>query len=168
MTDSAINRIDVLMAQFDTAMLVTRSLAGEPRARPMAIAGREDNGVLYFTTRSEDAKLEELLKEPLVAITLQKAGCYLSMTGKARLLNDDLLAAKLWSPDMRLWFPDGHKDSQLTVIRVDPTYAEYWDRTGLRKLEFLWEAGKAIVKGEKADDQKLHGHEKIRLGASPD
>lgn len=166
MAENSKTRLEELIKQFDTAMLVTQSLAGEPRARPMAIAGRGEGGVLYFTTRAEDEKLKELLEAPLVAVTMQKRECYLSITGEARLQTGALLGAELWSPSMRLWFPEGYRDPQFTVIRVDPMYAEYWDRTGLRKLEFLWEAGKAIVKGEKADDQSLQGHEKIRLGAS--
>jgi hypothetical protein len=50
------------------------------------------------------------------------------------------------------------------MIRVIPTYAEYWDRSGLRKLELTWETGKALLQGKKADDQALSGHEKLNLG----
>ncbi|MGA9572924.1 MAG: pyridoxamine 5'-phosphate oxidase family protein [Lysobacterales bacterium] len=163
MTEGTKAKLDDLIAKFNTAMLVTQSLADEPRARPMAIAGHGDGSVLYFATRSDDEKLQELLKHPRVAVTMQADGYYLSITGEARLQTDVLLAEELWSPDMRLWFPDGYRDTELTIIRVDPTYAEFWDRTGLRKLEFLWEAGKAVVRGEKANDQSLQGHEKVRF-----
>jgi len=62
MNDEAQERLDKLIALFDTAMLVTTSLRGLPRARPMAIAGHDDGGLLYFATRAEDEKLEEVLE----------------------------------------------------------------------------------------------------------
>ena len=164
MTDKLPDKLEELISGFDTAMLVTKSLDNGLRARPMAIAGREDEGVLYFTTRSEDAKLEEILHSSAVAVTMQHTDRYLSISGRARLETDILLAEKMWTPAMRAWFPEGYTDSQFTVIRVVPTYAEYWDRTGLRKLELIWETGKAILRGGTANDQGLSGHEKVPLG----
>jgi len=163
MTDKLPEKLEELISGFDTAMLVTQSLDNGLRARPMAIAGRGEAGVLFFTTRSEDAKLEEILRSSAVAVTMQDTDCYLSISGRARLETDILLAEDMWTPAMRAWFPEGYTDSQFTVIRVVPTYAEYWDRSGLRKLELIWETGKAILKGEKADDQGLSGHQKIRF-----
>jgi general stress protein 26 len=164
MTASAIERLDELISGFETAMLVTRSVDGGLRARPMAIAKHADGGALYFTSRAEDEKLEEILQSPDVAVTMQGKDRYLSISGTTRLLTDQLLADDLWSESMRLWFPDGAADTQLTVILLEPTYGEYWDRTGLRRLEFLWEAGKALLKNQKASDESLGGHRKIRVG----
>lgn len=163
MSDEALGKLEELINQFDTAMLVTLSLDDEPRARPMAVAGRGDAGVLYFTTRSEDEKLEEVLHCPEVAVTMQDDNCYISISGRAQLETDVLLAEKMWTPALQAWFPDGYRGSQFTMIKVVPTFAEYWDRTGLRKLELIWETGKAILQGEKADGEGLSGHEKVRI-----
>lgn len=163
MNDAALDKLEKLIDEFDKAMLVTLSLENQPRARPMAIAGHDDGGVLYFTTRVEDEKLEEVLHCPDVAVTMQADNCYLSISGRAELETDVLLAEKLWTPSLRAWFPDGYRDSQFTMIKIVPTMAEYWDRTGLRKLELMWETGKALLSGKKADDEGLGGHEKIRL-----
>ncbi|MEJ8566073.1 pyridoxamine 5'-phosphate oxidase family protein [Elongatibacter sediminis] len=165
-TDTAMDndpaQLDRLIAEFDTAMLVTSSLNGKPRARPMAIARHDAGARLYFATRSDDEKLEEVLRSPALCITLQDGERYLSLTGTARVETDAQLARELWSPSMNLWFPDGAEDPHLNLLVVTPEYAEYWDRTGLRRLEFLWEAGKALIRGEKADDRSLSGHAKIR------
>lgn len=166
MTDAALEKLQKLIGEFDRAMLVTLSLDDKPRARPMAIAGHGDGGVLYFTTRSEDEKLEEILRSADVAVTMQGDNCYLSITGRAKLETDVLLAEKMWTPALRAWFPGGYQDAQFTMIKVVPAIAEYWDRTGLRKLELLWETGKALVRGEKVDDEELSGHEKICLDQS--
>jgi general stress protein 26 len=164
MNDSKRLKLDHLIANFDTAMLVTFSLDGAPRARPMAIAGSGEQGELYFTTRSEDEKLQEILQSPNVAVTMQAPGQYISLSGEARIETDLLLAESLWSPAMRVWFPEGFRSDSFTVIHFDPRYAEYWDRTGIRKIEYLWEAGKAIASGRKSDDTGLSGHDKLHLG----
>ncbi|NND45411.1 MAG: pyridoxamine 5'-phosphate oxidase family protein [Xanthomonadales bacterium] len=152
-----------LLAEFDTAMLVTRSLGQQLRARPMALASHgRDDGVLWFASRAEDEKLEEIRAAPDVAVTMQAAGRYLSVTGRARIENNETLAGELWSPSMKLWFPDGPGDPHLALIAVEPLLGEYWDRRGALRLEFLWEAGKALVRGEKLDDDRLSGHAKLR------
>lgn len=163
MTESQVRKLDELINDFQTAMLVTRSIEGKLRARPMAIARHADGGTLYFATRADDGKLEEILNSPDVAVTMQGDGEYLSISGRARIQTDQLIAEELWSESMRLWFPEGSSDEQLTIIVVEPQCAEYWDRTGLRRLEFLWEAGKALLASRKAADSELGGHGKVKL-----
>lgn len=155
-------RLERLIEGFDTAMLVTTSLAGQLRARPMAIAGHAEGALLYFATRSDDEKMEEILHTPEVAVTMQAKDRFLSISGRARVETDVELARRLWTASMKIWFPEGEHDPRLTLLLVDPEYAEYWDRAGWRKLEFLWEAGKALARGEKADDDALSGHAKLK------
>lgn len=168
MNDTSQERLDELIDSFDTAMLVTRSLQGELRARPMAIAGHGEEGILYFASRAEDEKLEEILQSPEVAVTMQGSDRYLSISGRARLDTDVLLTKKLWSPAMSLWFPEGAADANLTVIRVEPSYGEYWDRAGLRKLEFLWQTGKTLLGNETPDPDKLGQHAKVEPEVGPE
>lgn len=162
MNISAQQKLDELIESFETAMLVTSSLEGKPRARPMAIAGHEEGGLLHFVTRVEDEKLDEILRQPEAAITLQDKNCFLSLTGKARLESDNQVLRSLWKKSMSAWFPEGEEDPHLALIRFNPEYAEFWDRSGWRQLEFWWETGKAMVKGEAADDDKLSGHAKLK------
>jgi general stress protein 26 len=162
MNDTAQQRLDRLIASFDTAMLVTTSLRGKPRARPMAIAGHHPGGLLYFATRAEDEKLKEVLQHPDVAVTMQGDGRFLSITGRGRIETDIQMAREMWKPSMKLWFPEGAEDPQLTLILIEPLCAEYWDRTGLRRLEFLWEAGKALLRGGLPGEPSEEQHAKLR------
>ncbi|MDX1557034.1 MAG: pyridoxamine 5'-phosphate oxidase family protein [Xanthomonadales bacterium] len=158
---SAQERLDELIEKFDTAMLVTNSLQGGLRARPMAIAGHSEGALLHFATRSDNQKLEEVLADSSVAVTMQDGARYLSITGRARLDTSLDTARELWSPGMKLWFPDGPADPAMTLIVVEPECAEYWDREGIHQLEFLWEAGKALIRGERPDNSALGGHAKV-------
>lgn len=164
MTDAARERLDEIVRGFDTAMLVTVSLEGQPRARPMAILEHGADGSLSFATRLDDEKREEILQVPDVAVTMQGGGQYLSLSGRAKLVT-----APRPAPDLPLavkpWFPEGTDDPRFVLIVVDPDYAEFWDRSGLRRLKFLWEAGKALVRGEPMSDRSVGGHEKLRAPA---
>ncbi len=161
MSEDGDKRLDELIDGFHTAMLVTHSLHGQLRARPMAIAGHVESGRLFFATRAEDEKLDEIVNSPDVAVTMQGTDRYLSISGRARVEKDPKLAQKMWTGSMKIWFPEGAQDPQLILITVLPQRAEYWDRSGLHKLSFLWEAGKALLSGSKADDQGLSGHAKV-------
>jgi len=150
------------MDDFNVAMLVTESLKGHLCSRPMAIAGHDPGMVLYFLSRSDDGKLQEILRRRDVLVCMQGNGKYVSLSGKAQLNTDLLLIDRYWSADARLWFPEGPKDPDATLIVVEPVYAELWDRSGMRLLEFWWEAGKALLSGNKVDDDSLSGHATTR------
>jgi len=158
---AAVTEIDDLIDNFDVAMLISESLWGELRCRPMAISGHGPGAVLYFLTRADDEKLREILRNSNVAVCMQDEGQYLSVSGNARIETDQVLIDQYWSPTDRLWFPDGPADAATTMIIVEPSYAECWDRTGVRRLEFWWTAGKALASGSKLDDAELSGHHKV-------
>jgi general stress protein 26/DNA-binding winged helix-turn-helix (wHTH) protein len=160
-TDDARERLDELISRFDTAMLITVSLEGQPRARPMAILEHGADGSLCFATRADDEKRDEILQVPDVAVTMQDGGHYLSISGRAKLVTAPRPAPDL-PLSVRPWFPEGSDDPRFVLIVVDPDYAEFWDRSGLRRLQFLWEAGKALVRGEPMSDRSVGGHEKLR------
>ena len=158
-------QLDELLQRFDTAMLVTATATGMLRARPMAVAAHRGGGILYFATRVEDGKLDELIADARVAVTMQQGNRYVSITGIARIEIDRALADEIWSAAMRVWFPEGASDPALVLIRVEPEQAEFWDRSGVRALEFYWQAGHALVTGKKPDDQTLSGHGKLSFRA---
>lgn len=161
-TEDKVRQIDELIDDFDVAMLVTESLEGELRARPMAVAGHDKGNVLYFLARATDAKLDEMRRNPRVNVVMQSESQYLSISGTVRTEVDPVLPDDQWSAGARVWFPDGKDDPELTQIVVDPTFAECWDANGTERLEYLWEAGKALVTGSTPDQDELEGHVKVR------
>lgn len=154
---------DDVLNHFDTAMLVTRSKAGELRARPMAIAGKEPGGTLYFMTSETSEKIAELLEYPEVNVAMQSASRYLSISGEAQELRDRSRIEAFWKPVWKVWFPKGKDDPDLTLIKVASRIGEYWDQTGTNRLEYAFEAGKALLKGERLQDKEVPGHAKVDL-----
>lgn len=164
MVEKQAQRLDELIARFSHAMLVTRARDGTLRARPMAIAERHDHGGLYFSTDRGSEKVDEIEAQAEVAVTMQDGDRYLSISGRAEPIGDRKLIEKLFSPSWKLWFPEGPGDPNLVLLRIVPSYGEYWDRgTSRNRLRFMVEAGKALAEGRTVDESKLSGHGKVKL-----
>jgi general stress protein 26 len=159
--ESDLQRLQSMLKTFDRAMLVTRR-DGALRARPMAIVGITGGSRLWFFTSLHSGKLDELNDDPNVNVALQDGGRFCSITGHARVFADRRKAEEFWTEAQRAWFPDGPADSSLVLLEVLPDYAEYWDRSGLTGLRFLFAAAKARTEGERLDDD-VGRHAKIPM-----
>ena len=60
--------------------------------------------------------------------------------------------------------PSGKDDPSICLVRVDAEEGEYWDRSGVEGLKFMFEAGKAIVQGRQPYvDEDSKQHARVRL-----
>lgn len=153
-----------LIAGFDTAMLVTRTLDGAMRARPLSIAQKSGDGTLYFSTSIESGKVHELEQDPRVAVVLQGNGKYVSLTGEAHVQRDRALIQQLWSETWRVWFPKGPDDPNLSLLVFEPHEADYWDAAGATGLKYFFEMAKAYVTNTRPSsdqDERHTGHVKL-------
>lgn len=163
MDDHDIQRFEELLEGFDHAMLVSVAKDRSLHARPMAIAD-SDGAMLRFATSNRSAKAAEVTLHPRVSVVMQGGGAYLAISGTARIIDDSERVRLLWQPGWKVWFPGGPDDPNLVLIEIDPERAEYWDRSGARRLEFLWEAGKALATGRRIPEDELSGHGKFTFG----
>jgi general stress protein 26 len=153
----------VVLKEFDTAMLLSHTDDGYPRARPMAIAEARDDGTLLFATGIDSPKVHEIEANPTVAVTMQAKSRFVSISGRGRMVRDRALIDRLWSEAWRVWFPGGKDDPNLCLLEVDPFEAEYWDNAGARGLKYLFEAARAVVKGQKPLPADGDQNAKVRL-----
>lgn len=148
--------VDVLKS-FDHAMLVTRR-DSELRSRPMGIADATDDGHVWFITSVDSGKLEEITEEPFVNLAMQDGSTFLSISGTIRATRDPKRIEELWNDIQELWFPKGRNDPTLILLEVVPTYAEYWDRSGVEAVRFMFDAAKAFAAGKTlGNDEGRHG-----------
>lgn len=153
-----------LLSRFETAMLVTHTLDSSIRARPMAIAGVEEDSHVWFFTEVESGKVEEIVLDTHVGVVCQKdREIYLSLTGKASLLKDPAKAKELWKEEFKAWFPKGVDDPNLALVYVTPEEGEYWDNEGFKKIKYLFEAAKAYATGTKPHIEEGEQHAKVHL-----
>lgn len=153
--------LDVL-ATFSEGMLVTRTPAGDLRARPMALAEINADGDVWFTTSVESGKIDEIEADDSVCVTFQAEDRYISLTGKAQIIKDREKVARLWNEAWRPWFPKGEADPSLVLLRVAAREGEYWDNHGVAGLKYLFEAARARVEGRQMETERDQ-HGKARL-----
>jgi general stress protein 26 len=155
-TDGKTKHLRELLADFDTAMLVTRTAEGSLRGRPLTVAhvhdAATDDVKVYFATSVESPKVGELQADAHVAVTFQDDKRYVSLSGTARLSRDRALIDRLWAEPWKVWFPKGKDDPTLAILIVTPEAGEYWDQTGLAGLRYLVSSVKAYAAGAKGPD----------------
>ena len=145
-----------ILESFDHAMLVTQREA-ELRSRPMAIADRTPEGHVWFVTSVDSAKLQEITDYPDVNVAMQAGSTFLSISGTVRATRDPHRINELWNDVQELWFPQGRNDPTLILLEVVPTYAEYWDRSGVEAVKFAFDAAKSMATGRTlTDDEGKH------------
>ncbi len=117
-----------LLAEFRSAMLVTRDDQGMPRARPMAIVRCDDDASLWFATSDHAPKVDEVARDPNVAVLCfrERDKAWISISGKASLVRDKKKTEELWDPMMKVWFT-GPDDPSILLVRVAPVHAEYYE-----------------------------------------
>lgn len=140
-------------------MFTTLSDKDEFSSRPMGTAKVEDDGTIWFFTNEFSLKTKEISKENQVTLGYSDPAnnTYISVNGKAELVDDQVRKEAYFSTPIKAWFPDGVEDPRLILIKVDPIAAEYWDSSS-SKMVVAFNMLKAIVTGTTFDEGK---HDKI-------
>ena len=162
MEDTQKKLVDVLKS-FDTVMIATHTEAGSERARPMAVAEVDDQGVLWFVTSIESPKVDEAQHDQRGLVTGQRGSVFVSVSGSLAVVRDPQRIDSLWKPEWKVWFPDGKGDPSIALMRFTPEEGEYWDNQGMKGVRYLFEAARALVAGERAQVNGKDQHAKVQL-----
>lgn len=140
-----------------TAMLTTYSAEKGFSSRPMGTADIDDNGDIWFFTNEYSPKVSEISVENTVSLTYSDVAnhTYLSIVAEASVVDDKAKMKELWNPFIQAFFPEGIDDPKLTLLKVSPTDAEYWDSSS-SSMVVLFNMLKAVVTGKQYDEGK-HG-----------
>jgi len=113
-----------ILKQFDNAMLTTQLPSGQLHARPMVIAHTDDKLDVWFVSDAETGKIDEIASNPDVAVVMQRDGAFFSLSGTAKLIDDQAEVRRLWTPKLEKWFAE---DAELCAVKVNVTEARFWD-----------------------------------------
>ena len=125
----AIKKINELIKGKQIAMLTSVANDGSFHARPMAVLDVDFDGDVWFFTKKDAPKVDQIQDEPRVNVAYSDPANqdYVSLSGRARLVIDQALNEKYWQPQFEAWFPDGLDDPQLSLLKIEVDGAEYWD-----------------------------------------
>jgi general stress protein 26 len=159
------NFLEILKG-FDQAMLVTHGSTAGIRARPMAIAGTDPDGSIWFITGGDTSKVDEVAHDSTIMAVMQQGSKSLSISGRAELSRDRAKIEQLWKETFRAWFK-GKDDPNVVLIRLNAAEAEYWDDSGLQGLKFALKFAAAVVSGKPMSHndrgEDVETHAKVQL-----
>lgn len=149
--EESLEKLKELTEGIDLCMLTTIH-KGILRSRPMSTQEMSDDGVLWFFTSDDTAKVDEIDGDNRVNLSYAKPddSTYVSISGRAAVNHDKNKMKELWNPVLTAWFPDGLDQPDLALLKVEVEQAEYWETTS-GKLVQLFGFVKALTTGESAD-----------------
>ena len=161
-----IERLATIIRKIRIAMLTTLTDDGAFRSRPITTHGARFDGDLWFLTRVDAAKLDELEQHPRVGVSYASPtdNTYVSLSGTARISLDRAKARELWDPSYAMWFPGGPTDPELALVKITIELAEYWAAPA-----HTWplSAGFVVMSPEHRNDPAFHARVVLRRPDGP-
>jgi general stress protein 26 len=118
-------------------MLTTVDAEGHFVSRPMAQQEVEFDGDLWFFAERESRKVRHLASNPRASVTLTSNDAWISLSGTARVVEDEAKAKQLWNSWVEAWLPQGPSDPSVVLVKFEGETAEYWDTPGGRVASVL-------------------------------
>jgi len=152
----ALQKLTKLIDEVKVCMFATVNEDCTVHSRPMQAIEVDEAGNIWFFTNEYSGKVDDISKDNTVYLMFSHPGktTYLHVKGTGTLVNDKEKIKQKWSPIVKAWFPDGVDDPALSLLKVDPGEAGYWDGAS-NKFVVFYNIIKAIVKGEKHDEGEV-------------
>jgi general stress protein 26 len=136
----AIRKLQDLATEINICLFCSGPAGGdEESCRPMSTSGVDEEGAMWFMSARSSEKNREIALDPHVKLYYSHPGksSFLIVTGTADIVYDREKIRELWNPLDRAWFSEGVDDPDISLIRVRPQHAHFWDAKGGRMVNFL-------------------------------
>lgn len=140
-------------------MGTTTDAGGTLVSRPMALQEVEFDGDLWFLAERTSRKVAHVTSSPQVDVAMGSGSTWVSLTGRAVVVEDVAKRRDPWNGAVEAWFPDGPDDDAVELLKVDAGSAGYWDTPGGRVATVL-SLAKARLTGHPYDGGE---NETVRL-----
>ena len=109
-----------------TAVLVTVSTDGSLDSRPMGCVQKEFDGTLWFLTFKDSPKVLAIAENQHALVSYARPSDYefISISGRARIVDDRDQVQALWSEGFRVWFPNGPESPNIALLALDVEVAK--------------------------------------------
>lgn len=122
---AAIERVKTIMDKTKVAFLTT--LSGKQLvSRPMYVQGKEFDGTLWFFSRIDSPKVDEIRKDSRVNVIFAEKS-YVSLSGRAEIVENDLKKKVYWDKTEEKFFETTFDDPNIVLIKIDALSAEFWE-----------------------------------------
>lgn len=116
-------------------------------ARPMSVQEVDDQGNIWFISSANSNKNFEIKHDSAVQLFFADTSSshYLSIYGNATIYRDKATIDEVWSTVAEAWFEEGKDDPNVSVIKVAPSDAYYWDTKNGKAITLLKIAASTIT-----------------------
>jgi general stress protein 26 len=132
------------------AMLTSVDPDGRLVSMPMATQDVEFDGDVWFISERDSHKVRNITANPSVNVAYASHDSWVSLSGRAEVVDDQDKLAELWNTFTGAWLEGGPENPNNVLIRVSAESAEYWDTPG-SKVTQVANLVKAKVTGKTFD-----------------
>ncbi len=131
--------------------------------RPMTLQEVDKNGIMWFISGKDSDKNYEIKKDAeLQLFFINKSSSeYLSIYGKAEIYADQQTIDAHWSDLAKVWFKDGKKDPNVSIIGVKPIDVKYWGTKHGKLIDMALMLYSAVTGGKSNGEGGEEGKLKI-------
>jgi general stress protein 26 len=118
----------------DTRIAMLTSLAPDGRmvSKPMATQDADFDGAVYFIAERDSDKVRNIIAHPQVNVAYAGSSSWVSLSGRAEVLEDPDRLAELWNTFTDAWLEGGPDNPNNVLVKVSADSAEYWDAPGAK------------------------------------
>ena len=146
----ALEKMKEIIKEVNIAMMCTTQKNGQIHSRPMATAGVDDDGTIWFFTNDASDKIDEIENDKGICLCYSKPSdnTYACIKGHAKVTDNSQKEKEYWNPILKAWFPKGLDDPKMTMVKVRPFHGEMWDDSSSKMVNFFKIVRAAITGGE--------------------
>lgn len=117
------------------------------QTRPMTTQEVDDAGNFWFFSPKDSHKNYEVRSDARVQLLFANTSAseYLTVFGRATIMEDRKKIEELWSPMAKAWFQEGKDDPNLSLIKVTPEDAYYWEPKHNKMVTLIKMASSALT-----------------------
>lgn len=135
-----IKKIQELAKGIDMCLFCTHVKKGDgEHARPMSTQGVDDDGTIWFFSGKDSLKNKEIKADNNIRLYYSQPSnsSFMVLNGEAEIVFDKEKVDELWSVHVKAWFQGGKDDPNISLIKVTPKSAYYWDVEGNKMVNFF-------------------------------
>lgn len=147
----AIQKIKELAESIDFNLMATDLKNIPMHAIPMSTKKVDEQGSIWFLSGKDSVHNSNIKKDKKVHLFYAKSGAFefMNIFGYAYIIEDRNIIRNLYDKSDDNWF-NGEEDPNLSVIKVEPIDARYWDSKDGMFISLL-KIGIGAITGKKSD-----------------
>lgn len=149
----AVKKLQEMTKEVRVCMFCTYDANNRLQTAPMSANKVDNDGNFWFISDKNSKRNEDLAKNTTTDLLFSDPSRenYISVHGSSEIIFDKEIIKELWNPLIKTWFQGGTDDPNISVIKVTPDEAYYWDTKHGKMVSFLKIIAGAVT-GKTMDD----------------